>query len=121
MRRSGRLRQGRATESSGNVSRTPTAVLAVQGYPPARCILGAGAFRVAFHGDAPAGRTNQRLLVSVGRDQDERLGRPVFLHSPTSHGRSFQGVGGTELANPPFANVRKFSGPRKARAHTPGV
>src|SRR5215213_8719093 len=31
-----------------------------------------------------------------------------------------RGVGGTELANPPFANVRKFSGPRKAPAHIAG-
>src|SRR5215203_1948842 len=91
MRRPGRLGQGRATEGSGNVSRTATAGLAVQGYPSTRCVLRAGAFRVAFYGDGRAGRTNQRLLVSVRRDQDERLGRPVFLHSPTSHGRSFQG------------------------------
>ena len=35
-------------------------------------------------------RTNQRLLVSVCRDQDERLGRTVLFDAPTSHGLPFR-------------------------------
>ena len=121
MRWTGRLRQGRAAQGAGNIGCTAAAVLAVQGHPAARCILRAGAFRVAFYSDAPTGRTNQRFLVSVCRDQDQRFRRPVFLHSPTSHGRSFQaGMVARNWLTPPSANVRKNSGPRKASAHPPG-
>src|SRR4051812_33029184 len=121
MRRPGRLGQGRAAESPRNVGRTTAARRAVQGYPAARRILGARAFGMAFYGDGPAGRTNQRFLVSVCRDQDERFGRPVFLHSPTSHGRSFQGGGGTELAKPlPLRMYEKFLDHAKLCPTLPG-
>ena len=68
----------------------------------------------------PTGGTNQRLLVPVCRDQDERLRRPVFLHSPTSHGRPFQaGHGGTELANPTLRECTRKFGTAQSSAHLP--
>jgi len=35
------------------------------------------------------GGTNQRFLVPIRRDQNQRLRRAVLLNPPTSHGRPF--------------------------------
>ena len=56
----------------------------------ARSIFGIGAFGSSINGRASTGGANQRLLVPVCRDQDERLRRPIFFNAPTSHGRPFQ-------------------------------
>ena len=63
----------------------------MQCHPPALGIFRTGSFRETLHGNGAAGRTNQRLLVPVCRDQYERLWRSVLLHAPTSHSRPFQG------------------------------
>ena len=50
----------------------------------------------AGNGALAADRTNQRLLVAVGRNQGQGFGRSVLLDLPATHWRSFRG----EVDNP---------------------
>jgi hypothetical protein len=61
----------------------------VEGDPPTGSVFGVGAFGSSIDGGTSAGGANQRLLVPVCRDQDERLGRSVFLDASTTHGLPF--------------------------------
>jgi hypothetical protein len=76
----------------------------MEGDSSAGSVFRARAFGRAVNREGATGGTNQRFLVPVCRDQDERLGRSELLDAPTSHSRPFQrGSGGTELANPTSA------------------
>jgi hypothetical protein len=83
--------------------------------PPTRSIFGVGAFGSSINRGASTGGANQRFLVSVCRDQDERLRRPVFLNPPTSHGRPFRwGLVAWNWLPPPSDNLGKNMVSRKA-------
>jgi hypothetical protein len=58
----------------------------VKGYAAALGIFGAGSFGNTIDSDGTTGGTDQRLLVSVRRDQNQRFRRAVLLDAPTSHG-----------------------------------
>jgi plastocyanin len=51
---------------------------------------------VPIDGAGAAGGAHQGFVVPIRRDQDQRLRRPILLHSPTTHGRSFR-VGAVTL------------------------
>jgi len=61
----------------------------MQGDPAARGILTARPLGDPLDVGGTTGRTNQRLLVPIRRDQNQRLRRAVLLNPPTSHGRPF--------------------------------
>src|SRR5215210_5391801 len=61
----------------------------MEGDPATLSIIGAGPFRHPFDRQRPAGGTDQRFLVPICRDQNQRLGRAVLLDAPTSHSRPF--------------------------------
>lgn len=62
----------------------------MEGHPTTRSILGARSLRNTVHRYRTTGGTDQRFLVSVCRDQDQRLRRAVLLDAPTSHSRPFR-------------------------------
>src|SRR5215210_4891230 len=61
----------------------------MEGDPATLSIIGAGPFRHPFDRQRPAGGTDQRFLVPIRRDQNQRLWRAVLLDAPTSHSRPF--------------------------------
>ena len=61
----------------------------MQGDSTALRIFRARPLGYSFDGNGATGGTNQRFLVPICRDQNQRLGRAVFLDAPTSHGRPF--------------------------------
>jgi hypothetical protein len=89
MRRPGCLGKRGTAERAGDVGRDPSTSGAVQGNSPTGCVFGTGAFGESVYREGTTGGTNQRFLVPVCRDQDERLGRSVLLDAPTSHSRPF--------------------------------
>jgi hypothetical protein len=64
----------------------------VEGDSASLDIIGAGSFGNPFYRYRATGGANQRLLVSVCRDQNQRFRRTVLLDAPTSHSRPFRGV-----------------------------
>ena len=71
----------------------------VDGAPPARAAMQRDATGgmiivwargIAFDGGRPAGRTHQRFMVPICRDQYQRFRRAVLLDAPTTHSRSFR-------------------------------
>lgn len=53
-------------------------------------IIGARPLGNPVHCDRTTGGANQRLLVPVRRDQNQRFRRTVLLDAPTSHSRPFR-------------------------------
>jgi hypothetical protein len=65
------------------------------------------------------GGTNQRFLVPIRRDQNQRLRRAVLLNSPTSHGRPFWwGLARTSQPHP-NPNLGPAFQRRKGKIHRP--
>ena len=62
----------------------------MEGYSTPLDVIGAGSLRNPIYRYRTTGGTNQRLLVSVRRDQNQRFRRTVLLDAPTSHSRPFR-------------------------------
>ena len=87
----------------------------MEGDPAAGGVFRVGAFGGSIDDGARTGGANQRLLVPVCRDQDERLRRSIFLDASTSHGLPFRwGLMARNWRTHPSANLGKNSVPRKA-------
>jgi hypothetical protein len=61
----------------------------MEGDPAALGVLTARSLGDPLHVGGTTGGTNQRLLVPIRGDQNQRLRRAVLLNPPTSHGRPF--------------------------------
>jgi hypothetical protein len=71
-------------------------------------------FRYPFDGQRAARGTDQRFLVPIRRDQNQRFWRAVLLDAPTTHRSALLvGFGGTNLATPPQNNLGSVLRPRK--------
>jgi hypothetical protein len=62
----------------------------MKGNPASRGIVVAGPFGHAIHVKRATRGTNQRFLVPIRRDQNQRFWRAVLLDAPTSHSRPFR-------------------------------
>jgi hypothetical protein len=75
-------------------------------------IFGAGTLRNPLD-LRTAGGADQRFLVAVCGDQNQRFGCPVFLDTPTSHGRPSSGAKWHRSGYPAVPNYAFFSGRAK--------
>jgi hypothetical protein len=82
--RPGSLGKHGATQRPGDVDGAAAAGVAVEGDATDLKFVG-GAGWGALDGGGTAGGTNQRLLVPIRGDQNQRLRRAVLLDTPASH------------------------------------
>jgi hypothetical protein len=88
----------------------------VEGDSPTLKVVSAGSLGKPIHGHRTTGGANQRLLVSVRRDQNQRFRRAVFLDAPTSHSRPFRrGLVARNWLPPTRVNLGNLTVWRKGR------
>jgi len=112
-----RLRKRGATDGAGYVGGGPAAGVAVQGYAATLEVVGCphgGAFDVG----GATGRADQRFLVPIRGDQNQRFRRAVLFHSPASHDTALPaGSDGMKMAYPNLHTIyRDRDGYAKVRS-----